>query len=721
MTAAERLPGASSSILDAALAYAAMGFLPVPVYGVDTAGQCMCQERGACPKPGKHPVGHAWQKRASSDVDAVRRLFARHSGNIGVCLAGTPFVVLDFDGPQGLAMRDSLDLPETLIARSGSGGEHWVYRLQPWQSADEITDHAAGLKWDVKKRGQIVVAPSIHASGGAYEWTNEVPPAPLPDAIYERIRRQHRQAPKPHAASSTSMVERARAYVSTMPAAIAGAGGHSATWNVARKLAQDFQLSEADTWALLCEYNQRCTPPWSEKELRHKLEDAYRARVAVPVEDRQLARARHANVAAQPSSGPRPVVIVEGESTAWKQHLQFKENKSGRVVLMPLFVNTQALLDHHPRLKNRIRYDEFHDAIMAHDVPWSPGAHRWTDEDDVQLLAWLQQDCVHDGYAGGIGDVRMAVPVTARRNTYNPLVDYLEGLRWDGVPRLATFASAYMGGEDTDYSRKVLRWWLTSAVARAYQPGCKADAVLVLEGVQGAGKSTLLRVLAGDDFFTDSPVAIGNKDGFALIRGRWFVELAELSSLHGVRAETAKQFLSSTRDDYRDTYGRHMRSHPRRCVFAGTTNLAKYLSDPTGNRRYWPVPVVAVDLEAMRRDRDQVWAEVVAGYREGQRWYPETPEDHELLEAEQAERVEEADPWETRIGAWLDGTRQQTVTVADVLLSALDLHPRDHSKSAASRVGRYLAKRVDWRLTGRQVDKGTGAKVRVYQRTTAST
>jgi hypothetical protein len=720
MTAAEQLPVTSTPVLEAALAYASMGFLPVPVYGVDERGQCRCAERGGCPKPGKHPIGATWQKRASADVDTIRRTFARHVGNVGICLAGTPFVVLDFDGPQGLAMRDSLNLPETLIARSGSGGAHYVYRLQPWQSADEITDHSPGLKWDVKKRGQVVVAPSVHASGGTYEWTNEVPPAALPDVIYERIRKQRRPPPEARTRPTTSMLERARAYVSTMPSAIAGAGGHSATWNVARKLAQDFALAELDAWDVLCEYNRRCDPPWSEKELRHKLDDAYRARVSVPVEDRALARAtsggRPANVMPQTVDPSRPVVIVEGESSAWKKHLHFRENKQGRTVLQPLFVNTQGLVDHHPKLAGRIRYDEFHDTIVARDVPWMPAEHRWTDEDDVQLLSWLQQECIHDGYAGGINDVRMAVPVTARRNTYNPLTDYLDGLTWDGVPRLETFASRYIGSADTEYTRKVLRWWLTSAVARAYVPGCKADAVLVLEGVQGAGKSTLLRVLAGEDFFTDSPVAIGNKDGFALIRGRWFVELAELSSLHGVRAETAKQFLSSTRDDYRDTYGRHMRSHPRRCVFAGSTNLTQYLSDATGNRRYWPVPVVAVDIEAMRRDRDQVWAEAVAGYRAGARWYPETQADLVLLEGEQAEREEEEDPWEARIGAWLDATRQPDVSVSDVLMSALDLHPRDHTKASASRVGRYMARRTDWSLCGRRIDQTVGCRVRVYRR-----
>lgn len=693
------LPTSTSSVVDAAVAYVEAGFNPIPVFGVRDDGTCLC---GApdCKAPGKHPVGNGWQRR-KADLDTVRDLFASHRGNVGLSLGGSPYVVVDFDGPVGLRTRDALAaeglLPETMTAASGGGGAHYLFVLASWHSAEEITDRRVGPGWDVKKRGQFLVAPSRHRSGGMYEWISDAPVATLPDALYQRIRKQTRAPAIP---SSSSRVDRARAYVAKMPAAISGAGGHDATFAVARKLVQDFELGEADAWALLCEYNQRCEPPWSDRELRHKLDDATRARVANPVQDRPRPMLHTHGSAALAAVPVPPASAPEAD---WRQRLLYSDSRTGKPKLVSACENVVRVLTHHPQWVGRVRFDELRGRTVVASPPWSEyqratfASELWSDEDDVRLMNWLRAEFHHLAFAPALADCRAAVDIVARANAFHPLREYLEGLRWDGVRRLETAAATYLGTPDDEYHRKALAWWLTSAVARAFQPGCKADLVLVLEGEQGLGKSTALQILASPAWFTDSPIDLNSKDAFERLRGQWIVELAELDSLKGAAASRAKMFFSSSRDDYRAAYGRRAIEQPRTCVFAGTTNDERYLDDPTGARRFLPMRCVRIDHAALRRDRDQLWAEVVALYQGGARWYP-LPEERELLADVQADRTD-TDSWEARIVAWMGRQWEanvEAVTIEMVLERAMGLEPKDHSRAAQVRAGRAVGRAKGW-------------------------
>jgi hypothetical protein len=204
-----------------------------------------------------------------------------------------------------------------------------------------------------------------------------------------------------------------------------------------------------------------------------------------------------------------------------------------------------------------------------------------------------------------------AVNTLCIENPFDPIISWLDGLHWDEVSRLEKWLIAYGGAEDTPLNRAIGILMLVAMVRRARVPGCKFDLMIVLEGQQGCGKSTLLLVLAGDaDNFTDTPLLHLDAKGVAeAVSGKWLVEIPELSGLGKRDVEDTKALLSRTDDRARPAYGRYVESHPRRCIFVGTTNADEYLQDDTGNRRFAPVGVGKIDIEGIRRDRDQLFAE----------------------------------------------------------------------------------------------------------------
>lgn len=200
---------------------------------------------------------------------------------------------------------------------------------------------------------------------------------------------------------------------------------------------------------------------------------------------------------------------------------------------------------------------------------------------------------------------------TARRAPFYPVLDYIGGLCWDGVPRLDQWLPSYGGADDTPYTRAVGALMLIAAVRRVRQPGVKFDEMLVMESRQGTNKSSALRILATrDDWFLDDlPLNAESKMVIERLSGRWITEAAELKGMRKGEVEHLKGFLSRQQDTARMSYARMPVIVPRQCVIFGTTNSEQYLRDLTGNRRFWPVRIEAFDLERLRVDVDQLWAE----------------------------------------------------------------------------------------------------------------
>ena len=287
-----------------------------------------------------------------------------------------------------------------------------------------------------------------------------------------------------------------------------------------------------------------------------------------------------------------------------------------------------------------------------------------TDTDVYRVADWLvAQGCLGWSTEPKTTQVEQALALVCERNRIDRVRDYLVKLTWDGTPRLDAMAS-YFGAKDSPYTRTVFAKWMLSAVARARTPGCQVDHVLVLEGPQGAGKSTALRVLAGEENFSDTVPEIPSRDAHEHCIGPWIIELAELDHMRKSEVTALKAFISARAPSFRSAYARRTMEHPRRCVFAGTTNETGYLADSTGNRRFWPVECTKVDLEALSRDRDQLWAEALARVRAGEQWHITDAALHAEVEEEQAAR-RQVDPWHPLVARFVAGRRH--VTQADVL------------------------------------------------------
>lgn len=328
------------------------------------------------------------------------------------------------------------------------------------------------------------------------------------------------------------------------------------------------------------------------------------------------------------------VELPEDYSDEWKAGLEY--SKSGK--LQCTIGNIILILENDPALKEHIAHDLFAGADeVIGGLPWNKQAKEWTDNDDANLRVWLERN--YD--ITGKEKIADALTAVLTRHSYHPIRDYLNGLRWDGTPRLERLIIDYIGAEDTELNRVMTRKHFTAAVTRVFNPGCKYDYCLILTGPEGVGKSTLLGKMGGR-WFNDSITTTEGKEGMESLRRAWIIEMGELASIKRSDVESVKAYLSKRVDIYRAAYGRRTTEHPRQCVFCGTTNEAIFLKGDNGNRRFW---IMAVNpalrkykdwQEALDRDRDQLWAEAVHYYTQGERLYL-----NEELEAQARQRQEE--------------------------------------------------------------------------------
>lgn len=288
--------------------------------------------------------------------------------------------------------------------------------------------------------------------------------------------------------------------------------------------------------------------------------------------------------------------------------------------------------------------------------------------------------------------------VLARKATHHPVQDYLGSLRWDGTPRLADFAKRYLGAEGKPIEEETVRRWLIAAVKRVHEPGCKFDQILVLEGPQGIGKSQALAILGGE-WFTDQ-VALG-ADSKAMIestQGKWLAEIPELKAV-GREWARIKAQLSTTADRARLAYAQLTSEVPRQFVMAATSNPIEYLGDPTGHRRFWPIACTSIDLTALRADRDQIWAEVMCRYRDGEgcmldpKWYAAAAE-------EQAKR-EHVTRYEEILSPELDGLEGWVPTAT--LWSVLEIRSVTEQRREGASLSAIMQK-LGWKRHQRRIN-----------------
>jgi putative DNA primase/helicase len=376
----------------------------------------------------------------------------------------------------------------------------------------------------------------------------------------------------------------------------------------------------------------------------------------------------------------REAALRHGKQPDWTDQLIL--DKEGKIV--GNLANLILILRESPDWKGALAFDEFAARVIIkrrppfEAVPDTP----WTDHYESETRVWF----LRNGIKPSAGDVGRAVQAAARHNSFHPVRDYFESLKWDGVPRLESWLQTYFHVEASDYVRAIGPRFVISAVARIFKPGEKVDHILILEGPQGKQKSEALRTLAiKDDWFTDRLSHVASKDAALETAGVLLIEIAEMDALTRATTSALKAYVTRRNDRFRPPYGKHLTNRPRQCVFAGSINpMGGYLKDPTGSRRFWPVACQGmIDRDGLKKVRDQLWAEAVYQFKAGASWWLETPQLEALATAEQAARFA-VDAWEAPVREWI-GDRTD-INIWDVLKHALGLKREQWSQSAQKRV-----------------------------------
>ncbi len=551
--------------------------------------------------------------------------------NIGIrCGRGFKILCLDVDRKKdvnGFLWLDAQgDLPSTVEQTTPSGGKQFLFAMPDEDLKSTAGKIAPGI--DVRADGgYFVAAPSFLAKidgyqyEGNYEWTSEqgigeIELAAAPEWLLAAIRATRR--PK-------QPLE--------IPDVIKDGSRNETLFKVACK-ARNVGMSRDEILAVIKVANRsRCAHPLPESEL--------------------------AGIADRAAGYEKGV----GEmATAPEQN-----KKKGQTPPRTLG-NALHYLNSIAELKGLFQYNEFsRDLELTRNPPFKRCERsvpiQIEDEDLVQLRAFfaerkieLSKEIISD-----------AVINTALAKSYHPVKNYLAGLQWDGVKRLDDWLVKYGGAQDTLAHRAIGKIFLIAAVERIDKPGCKFDTMVILEGDQGIGKSEAIRALAGE-WFSEISLAETDKETVGVMRGKWIIEVPEMTVFNQKEIEALKAFLSTPIDRMRVPYGRFAKNFPRQSVFIGTINPtgSGYLKDITGNRRFLPVKVEQFDVGAIRRDRDQLFAEAWAAYQNGAKSYLE--HDAEVMKevrALQKER-EVVDPLEESVSAYLDSPGITDVSVLEI-------------------------------------------------------
>jgi hypothetical protein len=337
-----------------------------------------------------------------------------------------------------------------------------------------------------------------------------------------------------------------------------------------------------------------------------------------------------------------------------------------------------------------VQKDQFSTCYMISGLDDFDG--RMTDEAVIRLRFRIEEKF---GFKLGKEAMRDLISDIGEYNRVHPVCDYLNSLRWDGINRLDNWMTRYLGAPRNDYTKAVGQLILTAAVRRVRKPGCKFDEMVILEGDQGSGKSTALRTLAvSDKWFADElPLGGDGKQVIEAIEGKWIIEAAELAGIGKRSAEHLKAMLSRTFDKGRKAYGHFSDQQNRQCVFFASHNPEKgnnkYLSDPTGNRRFWPVECGIVDLKALTVDRDQLWAEAAMREARGDSIRLDQSLYH-LAAGEQSKREQE-NPMEAKFEAKLGG-KTGRIAIGE-MYEVLGINAKDHQQ--VTLMGR-AAKALGW-------------------------
>lgn len=415
-----------------------------------------------------------------------------------------------------------------------------------------------------------------------------------------------------------------------------------------------------------------------------------------------------------------PAQVVQGPSGNWSEQLSKDQRGQPRASL------ANAMLAIRAAWPGVLHYDAFAlRTIAVKATPWG-FVGTWPEHQDAKACEWLNQQ----GILVWKAVAAEAVEAVAREREVHPVREYFTAIQWDGVHRISTWLNVYLGVQRTAYSDTVGRKWMIGGAARIMKPGCQMDTVLTVESPQGRGKSSAFSILGGP-FYTDDVADLGSKDCALQVAGAWLIELSELEAMAKAELSKQKAFITRRTDRFRPPYGRRLVENPRQCIFCGTVNLATYLNDASGARRFWPVRAGVIDLSALARDRDLLWAEALVCFRAGETWWLDNADVQGDAEDEQADRYE-SDAWEDIISAWVEAPKERydrqghpiggfssdlnSIHMDDVLGHCIGKRADEWTQIDKARVGRCL-RRLGFELVQKRVgDRKSGRRERFYVR-----
>ena len=340
--------------------------------------------------------------------------------------------------------------------------------------------------------------------------------------------------------------------------------------------------------------------------------------------------------------------------------------------------NAMVIFYQDPILKNAIKKNELTGKTdIVKELGWKRHSSGITDTDEYQIQRYLEKN--YEFVSDKV--ITKAMNIVASENSYHPIRDFLERLEWDGISRIDTLLPKYLGADDNEYTREVMRLLMMAAIKRVYEPGCKFEIMVCLVGGQGAGKSTFFRFLSCmDEWFSDDLKRLDDDNVFRKLQGHWFIEMSEMiATVNAKCIEDIKSFISRQKETYKIPYETHPEDRPRQCVFVGTSNNMDFLPlDRTGNRRFAPIQVhaervekhILEDEEESRKYIIQAWAEAIELYRNSNHDLKLTKKTEEYLRELQKQFM----PEDTKVGiiqAWLDECTEEYVCSMMIYREAL--------------------------------------------------
>jgi predicted P-loop ATPase len=514
----------------------------------------------------------------------------------------------------------------TFKVRTGGGGLHIYLKKNKRISIKKKISNFEGVTF-LTEGSYVVIAGSLHPKTKKEYVIEEKNPALISDApskLLELISKNVVISASPEVIKaeyyddSSTNVQTYMSFLHTAPKATIPDRENIAIYIITK--AKELHLSPVKTYKLLNVFwNKKCQPPFSYQELTQLIFDTY----------------KYKNIE-NPYYSSQHFKELKNENSEIAFQYNWEKRKDDTIV--PCLKNvTNFLKGCDAYFKGLFQFNLFTNNIEFTRKPfWQPDTldiREWRDSDAINIKNYFSN--LISRFENSTNTILEGVYLAAMEKPYHPIKTYLESLVWDGKKRLDTWLIDYCQCNDNIFIREISKKVLVAAVARLYQPGIKFDYLLVLEGEQALYKSTLCNVLGGN-WYAEFHMNVRDRDTLDALRGKWIIEIAEMETARKTDIDVLKAFLSRQVDRMRLPYGRSTQDFPRTCIFIGTVNPdgAGYLKDPTGNRRFWIAHVLKIDIEGIRRDRNQLFAEAMIEYKKGCKLFLESPEAQEIAATE---------------------------------------------------------------------------------------